>query len=122
MADGRIARNALGQFHALGGQPAFKQLLRPLVCEVEANLQINHRLADDAEAEVSGLDDARMNRADGNLINTFAADGQKRKGRSVILEIVARRGVFAQREVIFRPESMSHERSRIRMANGLDAK
>src|SRR5262245_23065531 len=121
MANGSISRNAFGQFHSFGGRAAFKQLLRPLVCEVEPNLQINYRLADDAEAEVPGLDDARMNRSDGNLINTFAADWQKRKGPSVVLEIVARLGVFAQREVIFRPKRVSYERPRIRMANGLDA-
>src|SRR5882672_6914047 len=117
MADGRIARNALGQFHAFGRQTTFKQLLRSLVREVEANLQVDHRLADDAEAEVPGLDDARVNRADWNLINSFATDRQKRKGRAVVLEIIRRPGVLAQREVIFRPESVSHERSRVRRAN-----
>jgi hypothetical protein len=91
------------------------------VREVETNLEVNHRLADDAETEVPWLDDARMNRADGNLINAFAADRQKWKGRAVVLEIIARRGVLAQREVIFRPERVSYERSRIRMANGFDA-
>src|SRR5262245_66613175 len=91
------------------------------MCKVEANLQIDHRLADDAEAEVPRLDDACVNRADWNFINAFSAYGQERKGRAVVLEIVARRGVLAQRKVIFRPECVSHERPLIRMANGFDS-
>src|SRR5262245_58114785 len=91
------------------------------MCEVKANLQIDHRLADDAEAEVPRLDDARVNRADWNFINAFSAYGKERKGRAIVLEIVARRGVLAQRKVIFRPERVSHERSRIRMANCFNA-
>src|SRR5215831_12189284 len=91
------------------------------MCEVEAYLQIDHRLADDAEAEVPRLDDARVNRADWNFIDAFSADGQKREGLAVVLEIVARRGVLAQREVIFRPKRVSHERPLIRMANGFDS-
>src|SRR5215831_12680342 len=122
MADGRIAGNALGKFHAFGRQSAFKQLLRAFMCEVEANLQIDHCFADDAEAEVPRLNDAGVNRADWNLINAFSADGQKWKWSAVVLKIIGRRGVFTQREVIFRPEGVSHERSRVRMANGLDAK
>src|SRR5262245_1838375 len=121
MPDGRIAGDPLGQLHAFGRQPPFKKLFRPLVSEVEANLQINHRLADNAEAEMSRLDDPRMNRADWNFINSFAADWQKWKGRAVVLKVVRRRGIFEQREVIFRPERMSHERSRIRVMNGFDA-
>ena len=122
MTDGRVAGNALGQLHAFGWPAAFEQFLRALVREVQANLQIDHRLADDAEAEVARLDDARMNRADGNLVYAFAADRLERKGRAVILEFHrGGDGVLAQREVIFRPERVSHQRSRIGMANGFDA-
>jgi hydrogenase-4 component F len=41
----------------------------------EANLQVEDRFARDAEKEVAGLDNPRVDRADRDLKNTFALDG-----------------------------------------------
>ena len=38
---------------------------------------MNNRLARNAEAEVAGLDDTGVHRADGDFVNAFAADGLK---------------------------------------------
>ena len=63
------------------GRAALEQLLRPLVGEVEPRLHVDDRLAHDAEAEVAGLDDARVHRAHRDLVDALAADLPEREGR-----------------------------------------
>src|SRR5438128_2037096 len=42
VTDGRVARNALGQFHAGSRRAPLEELLRAFMREVEPNLQIDH--------------------------------------------------------------------------------
>ncbi len=121
VADGGVAGDALGQLDALGGQPALEQLLRALVREVEANLEVNHRLAHHAEAEVPRLDDARVHRPHRNLVDALAAHRQEGKARAVVLEIARRQGILAQGIVGLRPEAVAHQRSRVGLPQRLDA-
>ena len=55
--------------------------------EVEANLQINHRLAHHAKAEMARLDDTGVHRPDGNFVYAFTPDRQKGKRRAIVLQI-----------------------------------
>jgi len=48
--------------------------LDTLVRVAESLLELEHLLADDGEAEVSGLDSAGVHRADRNLMHPFARD------------------------------------------------
>ena len=106
VADGRVAGDALGQRHPFLRRAPLEQLLRALVGEVEADLQVDHRFADHAEAEMPRLDDAGMHRADGDLVDALAADRQEGERRAVVRERRRRRRVLAQRMIVGRPESV----------------
>jgi hypothetical protein len=64
-----------------GGQ----QALDALVDVAEPLLQPHHRLAVGREAEMAGLDDAGMDRADRNLVQPFALDRQEFVARAARL-------------------------------------
>src|SRR5271157_3038736 len=72
MRDAVIPRNALRQVNSLCIGHAFGQLLYAFMRVPEAYFQVNDRLARHTEPEVAGLDDARVNRADGYLEHAFA--------------------------------------------------
>ena len=71
----RIARDALGQPHAMVQRQVFEELLRALVDVKHPQLQVKHRFAGHAEEEMPGLDDARMDRPDRHLEHAFAFHG-----------------------------------------------
>src|SRR5437667_6312465 len=89
--------------------------------EIETDFQINHRLTNHAEAEVPGLDDARMDRPDRNLVHALASNRQKGKRRAVILELSGLHKILAERKIIFGPEGMAHQRTGVGMVNGFNA-
>ena len=62
MTDSGVAGDAFGEFGAGGVVAAFEEFLDAFVHEPEACLHRDDRLADDGEAEVSGLDEARRAR------------------------------------------------------------
>ena len=55
-----------------------KQPLDAPVRVTEALFQPQHLFADDREAKMPRLDNARMDWPDGNLVNTISRDGHKR--------------------------------------------
>ena len=84
LAEGRavrkagIAGDALGQKDGAVDGQVLEELLGALVRVEHAQLQVQDGLAGDGEVEVAGLDDAGVDRADGNLKDAFA---QGRAGR-----------------------------------------
>ena len=70
--DSRAAKRAA----ARGGLPSISPM-RALVRVAQPLLQPHHRLALDVEAEMAGLDDAGMHRADRDLVHALALDGRK---------------------------------------------
>ncbi len=89
--------------------------LDPLVDIAQAFLQPHHRLAAGGEAEMAGLDDAGMDRADRDLMQALAFRRQERIGRCG-----ARRGPLAQR-VAHAPAAMVEPGARVRRAGRLQA-
>ena len=66
---------------ALLERGALHQRLDALVHVAEPLLQPHHGFAVGGEAEMAGLDDAGMHRADRNLVQALAFDRQERVGR-----------------------------------------
>ncbi len=121
MPDGGIAGDALGQLHPFGGGPAFEQLLDAFVGEEQVHLQVDHRLAHHAEAEMARLDDAGMHRPDRDLVDAFALDRQEGIGRAIAFEIIRGDRIFAQRVEAFGPEGMAHQADGVGVPGELDA-
>ena len=61
------------------GRAPLEELLRALVREVQPLLQVDDRLADRAEAEVAGFDDARVHGADRDLVHAGPLDLSERE-------------------------------------------
>ena len=77
VGDGAVARGAAGELRALVEARAGHQRLDALVHIAEPLLEPHHRLAVGGEAEMPGLDDAGMDRADRDLVQILALDGQE---------------------------------------------
>ena len=71
---GRVARNALGQKDRAVNREILEELFGSLVGIEHAQLQVQDRLTGNGEVEVAGLDDAGMNRADGNLEDALSVE------------------------------------------------
>src|SRR5256885_1042208 len=69
-----VAGDALGQPNAVRDGQVLEELLSSFMRVEHPELQIEDRLACNAEEEVSRLNDARMNGADRHLKNTFTFD------------------------------------------------
>src|SRR5580700_7728099 len=82
----------------------------------EALFEPHDSLAIGGEAEVSGLDDAGVNRTDRNAVQAFALHRQERVSRTFARLLRAR----AQR-MLHIPEAEIEPRPRIRCADRLDA-
>ena len=76
----RVAGNSLGQFESLGERGGLEELFNAFVDEIHARFEIDDRFAFDAEAKMTGLDDAGVDGTDGDFINAFAFDAAKRIG------------------------------------------
>src|SRR6516165_11727673 len=77
VSDRAVARGAPCQARRRVEARARHQRLDAFVHVTEALLQPNHRLAVSGKTKMSGLDDAGMNRADGNLVQALAGGGQE---------------------------------------------
>ena len=80
VGDGAVAGRARGKPRRPLDGRAGHQRLDAFVHVAEPLLEAHHRLAAAGEAEVAGLDNAGMDRADRNLVERFAFDGQKGVG------------------------------------------
>ncbi len=78
VTDRRVAGNRLGEEQPVSPRQPLEALLDSLVNVEEPELQIQHRLAGHAKPEVSGLDDARVHRADRHLEHAFAGHRPER--------------------------------------------
>src|SRR5690349_2019530 len=76
--DGGIAGDASGQAVPLDEPRAREQLLDAFVDVPQPFLEPQHLLANDGEAEMSGLDDAGMHGADRNLVDAVARHAHER--------------------------------------------
>ncbi len=115
--DGGIPRHARREAMALEQLGLREQQLDALVNVAEPLLELEHLLADDREAKMPGLDDARMHRSDRNLVHAVARDAHewivirgRRASRAVI------RGRRRERKVLGRPRGVPQPWPRIRIA------
>ena len=76
--DRAVARQAAGQTRTALDIGADEKPLDALVHVTQPLLEPHHRLAVGGEAEMAGLDDAGMDRADRNLVQALALDRQER--------------------------------------------
>ena len=72
-----VAGNGFSEMHAGLMRPAAQRALDAAVLIPERDLEVDHALAMAVEAEMSGLDDARMHWSDGNLVDLGAGDREK---------------------------------------------
>ena len=77
IGDGAVARCAPGQLRAAFDARARHQRFDALVHIAEPLFEPRHRLAIGGEAEMPGLDDAGMDRADRDLVQALALDRQE---------------------------------------------
>ncbi len=77
VSDRAVARGAPCQARRRVETGARHQRLDAFVHVTKALLQPNHRLAVSRKTEMPGLDDAGMNRTDGNLVQALAGGGQE---------------------------------------------
>ncbi len=89
ISDCAVARGPTGQACRRIDAGARHQRLDALVHVAKALLQSNHRLAVGRKTEMPGFDDAGMNRADGNLVQTFARNGQECIRRAGLQRVTA---------------------------------
>ena len=80
VSDGAVAGGAARELCALVDACAGHQRLGALVHIAKALFEPHHRLAVGGEAEMPGLDDAGMDRADRDLVQILALDGEERIG------------------------------------------
>ena len=118
--DRRVAADPLGQLDCLGRQSTLEQPLHAAVDEPQPGLHPQDGLADHREPEVPRLDDARVDRADWDLIYPVALDMDERIGPDVGLEIGHRAGVAQHRVPGRRPVSVPDQPSRQRVPDRLD--
>ena len=78
VADGRVAGHGLHLAHRRPVRPAGQRALDAAMLVAERDLEVQHLLARALEAEMPGLDDAGVDRADGDLVNLAAP----RRGRT----------------------------------------
>ena len=74
MGDGRVAGRRLGVMERARARAADHRLLDAAVLIAQGDLEVEDALAVALEAEVAGLDDARMHRPDGHLVDLLALD------------------------------------------------
>ena len=116
-----IAGNAFGQPDAMLHRQILEKFLRAFVGVKHPQLQIQHRLARDAEQKMSRLDDARVNRADGHLKNALAFDGAE-----LVALALKRRQLRPQIKILaqrmhLRPVVVQRAAARVRMADQFQA-
>ncbi len=77
VADGRVAGERLHEVRRPPVRPADERALDAAMLVAERNLQVEHLLAVALEAEMPRLDDARVDRADGDLVDFLALDAEE---------------------------------------------
>src|SRR5262245_60077151 len=88
----------------------------------KTRLEVDDRLAVDAEAEVPRLDDSGMNRTHCDLIHALPAHLLKRKRLALIFDRRRPQRVFPQSVVPIRPELMQWQTPEVRMTEGFQPK
>ena len=81
VSHGTVTRNAAGELNAAREAGAAHQPVDALVDVSKPLFQPDHGLAAGGKAEMSGLDDTGMHRADRNLVQAVAFRGQEAIGR-----------------------------------------
>ena len=80
IGDGAVAADAAGKRGGALHIGAAQKRVDALVHIAEPLLEPHHRFAAGVKAEVAGLDDARVHRADGDLVQPVALGGEKLVG------------------------------------------
>jgi len=102
ISDRRVAGNAPGQPRTVGQTHADEALFDPFVRPAQAFFQTQHAFTHRREAEMAGLDDAGVDRANGDFMHAIAFDANE----SIVFVFRLKtsiRGVTAQREIVGRP-------------------
>ena len=99
VGDRADAAGALHDRQRRGERAALDQLLEPAMHEEEPGVEVEDALADRREAEVAGLDDAGVDRADRELVDALAVDLERDEVALGVGWPDARRDVLAERVV-----------------------
>ena len=99
VAHGGVAADPLRQFDALRGRAPLEQLLDPAVQEPQPGLHLQDGLADHREPEVAGLDEARVDGSDRDLVDAVTLDRDERVGVGIGVEPGSGVGIAAHRVV-----------------------
>ena len=110
---GAVARDAAGEPRPLEQRQRLEALLDALVLVAEPGLESQHALADDREAEVTGLDGAGMHRPDRDLVHPVAFDRDEGIGCGGFERRRVGRVVAAQREALRGPGAVPQPAARI---------
>ena len=121
MADGAVAGDPLRQVDAVVGVLALEEPLDALVDEPQTRLHLQDRLAHHREAEVAGLDEPGMHRADGDLVDARALHLDERVRAGVVHHGGRGTRVVAHRVPALGPVLVQHQASQERVADGDDA-
>ena len=113
-----VTRHALDERHRLGDRPALEQLLDSLVGEEQLAFEGDDALAGDVEPEVPWLDDAGVDRPDGDLEDPFALDPSHRVGLTRASEPGVPGEVLPQRMCARRDVLVVNEAPAVRVAVG----
>ena len=121
VTDSGVAGDAFGEFGAGGVVAAFEEFLDAFVDEPEACLHRDDGLADHGEAEVSGLDEARVYGSDGDLVDASPLDFDERERVAGLVDRGCGAGVVAQGMPVVWPVLVVHETTREAVTDGGDA-
>ncbi len=102
-----VAAHTPGQFGALPQAHALETFLDTFVHVAEPFFQTQHTFADDGETEVTRLDDARMYRADRNLMHPLPFHLDKRIGVRLFSTTCCRIEILAQGEAAAVPGTVA---------------
>src|SRR5262249_17448217 len=86
VADRGVTRDTFGKGDCFLSPPVYEQFFRPFMSEVKPRSHFEDRLAEHIEAEMAGLDDARVDRPEREFVDTVALDRRERKRLTIISE------------------------------------
>src|SRR5665213_467503 len=117
VADGAVAGHSLRERDSVVDVASLEELLDATVREPEPCLHFEDRLADDREAEVSRLDETRVDRSDRNLIDAGTLHPNEREGPGVSPHRRRRTCVVQHRVPSLWPMLMEDQRTEKRMSH-----
>ena len=118
---GAVAADPPGELRALFQIHALEAFFDALVLVAKPLFQAQHAVADDRKTEVSRLDGAGMDRADGNFMDAFAGDGNEGIAIGFGREYGVAVEILAQRMHVAWPGTVAYPFALVVCAGGVQA-